>query len=627
MSGNGTAEVSRPQHRADGRGARYEIQGKADQLNHTKGEHGACRISKLGSGLDSGREGKQFHSGVDGEEEHGNGGECAASPEFCVYLNIRLHSVVEIVVKCVHEMKNWEKPFYPIIYVRGYAMSEGEQDETTVDPFCGFNLGSAVYRATTDKTKARKFIFESPVLRLISDFEYSDVYKDGLDIVDAEWTDAISPRSIVIFRYYEQGSTILGTGKTEEIGTFAKRLSDLILKTRDLVCRDGNAGMAADFRCYLVAHSMGGLVCRAFLQNPELGDDAARQCVDKVFTYATPHNGIEMAGINIPAWLGVTKMNTFNREEMAKYLNVETLYARPNKRVDWLPESAFPSEKFFCMVGTNRGDFAAGLGMSRTFAGQGSDGLVKIESASVWGVDGDGKVSAPCATAYAFRSHSGFFGIVNSEESYQNLKRFLFGKIRIDIWVDVASVRLPETIEGKNVNAVYQFELLSSPQKKPWFLTRRVAEEDSVACRSHEQLTAATDDGKKIYMSTVFLESQDDSFGQGPDAPIVGQCYGIMLRVRVPDYEVDRKFWLDEHIEGAALFQGSVLVEVERPRVAGGDWTAKYDWQDKKPGEATLPLTYKDVGNDKKEMTIDFKSKGKPGISGKIRFLVSAWNG
>src|SRR5215813_10390382 len=35
--------------------------------------------------------------------------------------------------------------FHPIIYVRGYAMSRAEQDETTADPFCGFNLGSTVY--------------------------------------------------------------------------------------------------------------------------------------------------------------------------------------------------------------------------------------------------------------------------------------------------------------------------------------------------------------------------------------------------------------------------------------------------------------------------------------------------
>ena len=34
-------------------------------------------------------------------------------------------------------------PFHPIIYVRGYAMTPGEIDQTSADPFCGFNLGMA----------------------------------------------------------------------------------------------------------------------------------------------------------------------------------------------------------------------------------------------------------------------------------------------------------------------------------------------------------------------------------------------------------------------------------------------------------------------------------------------------
>lgn len=113
---------------------------------------------------------------------------------------------------------------------------------------------------------------------------------------------------------------------------------------------------------------------------------------------------------------------------MAGYLKLEKLY-QAIKRVDWLPEEAFPSEKFFCMIGTNRGDYEAALGLSRTFAGHGSDGLVRIENASVWGVNKSGKISAPCATAYAYRSHSGYFGIVNGEEAYQCLTRFLFGDV------------------------------------------------------------------------------------------------------------------------------------------------------------------------------------------------------
>uniref|UniRef100_UPI00351A3C3A esterase/lipase family protein n=2 Tax=Pseudomonadota TaxID=1224 RepID=UPI00351A3C3A len=74
--------------------------------------------------------------------------------------------------------------------------------------------------------------------------------------------------------------------------------SDLILRVRDQVCLDGRM-KPEDFRVYLVAHSMGGLVCRCFLQNGAAGSDAARKLVDKVFTFATPHNGIEMAGMNV----------------------------------------------------------------------------------------------------------------------------------------------------------------------------------------------------------------------------------------------------------------------------------------------------------------------------------------
>jgi len=243
---------------------------------------------------------------------------------------------------------------------------------------------------------------------------------------------------------------LLGEGRTPGIEDFAKGLSGLVLRVRDLVCaHPENAVSAGDFRCYLVAHSMGGLVCRAFLQNSRLGAPEARRCIDKVFTYATPHNGIDIAGINVPSWLSLNDMSNFSRPRMADYLDLGALYddpARGRNRVDWLPERAFPSERFFCMIGTNRADYEVASGASRTFAGHGSDGLVRIANASVWGIDDAGRVSSPCATAYAYRSHSGFFGIVNSEESYQNLVRFLFGDVRVDIWVDIADVRLPEDV-------------------------------------------------------------------------------------------------------------------------------------------------------------------------------------
>ena len=94
----------------------------------------------------------------------------------------------------------------------------------------------------------------------------------------------------------------------------------------------------------------------------------------------------EVITLNVPSWLKTADMHNFNRQHMAGYLKLESLFHQTD-RVDWLPESCFPSERFFCMVATNRADYDVAMGLSRTFAGHGSDGLVKIENASVWGVD------------------------------------------------------------------------------------------------------------------------------------------------------------------------------------------------------------------------------------------------
>jgi hypothetical protein len=167
------------------------------------------------------------------------------------------------------------------------------------------------------------------------------------------------------------------------------------------------------------------------------------------------------AAAPIPKSLSTAEVNSFNREYMARCLKLETL-CKKTGRVDWAPEESFPSDRFFCMAGTNRADYEAAMGLSRAFAGHGSDGLVRIEDASVWGVNAKGQVSAPCATAYTYRSHSGCFGIVNSEEAYQNLTRFLFGDIRVDIWVDAEAVQSPPEIQGKLVGPDYLAVLLGT---------------------------------------------------------------------------------------------------------------------------------------------------------------------
>lgn len=537
-------------------------------------------------------------------------------------------------------MPNPNSPFHPIIYVRGYAMTPTEIDATTADPFCGFNLGSTVFRAVPDKTRQpRKYIFQSPVVRLSSDFKYENVYQDGYDILDPEWeTDAtgkpsenkLSSRSIIIFRYYDEASRMLGVGKTPPIDVFAKNLGTLILRVQELVCKNEKNGVTKDaFRCYLVAHSMGGLVCRAFLQNPKNDPQKAARFVDKFFTYATPHNGIDMAGMNVPSWFTKDDISNFNRDRMAEYLGLNALKNKPQgNRVDWLPETSFSSEQVFCMVGTNRMDYEVALGLSRTFAGHGSDGLVKIENATLCGLKDNGQPGQPCAKAFAYRSHSGYFGIVNSEEAYQNLSRFLFGNVRVDIWVDVTAIRLPAEVQkeqdaGKKVNALYQFEVLASPRGKLWSLTRRTSEEDSVACLSHKEWLAAPKKNGSLYVSTVFLANRA-KVNRARNT----LAYSMTLGVRVPDYEIDRKLWINEHYEGGYLFRNAVVLELTPPDTPGEKWKITYAWQGTSVNLMAEEIAAKTIKSGKVEVKTPLPSDGetKPGIEGQLRFVVSAWN-
>jgi hypothetical protein len=473
------------------------------------------------------------------------------------------------------------------------------------------------------------------LVRLASDFQYRDVYEDGCDILDPGWEttpdgkptgNKLDSRSIIIFRYYDTASTILGTGDTPDISTSAEQLGDLVLRVRDLVCRNKANRVTPDaFRCYLVAHSMGGLICRAFLQNPKIDRNHAGKYVEKVFTYATPHNGIEFAGMNVPSWLTAGKIANFNRETMAKYLNLEGTFKKTG-RVDWLPEDRFPSHKFFCMVGTNRTDYGAALGLSRTFVGHGSDGLVKIENATLRGLGADGKPGDECAKAFTFRSHSGFFGIVNSEEAYQNLKRFLFGDVRVDVWIDVDDISLPDVVQkeadkGRKVDALYQFEVLAGTRGKLWSLTRRVSEEDSVACLSHAEWTKAPKANRSQYVSTVFLATIERV-----NKNRASLAYSVTVGVRVPDYEVAGALWTKEHYEGAYLIRRTIVIELWRPTGTSKAWKVKYAWQTDGVSKADQDFDPEDIEKGKVEMSIPLESDTKPGIKGRLRFVISGWN-
>ena len=143
--------------------------------------------------------------------------------------------------------------FHPIIYVRGYAGSESGVEETVATPYMGFNLGATKVRQRWNGDVARH-VFESPLVRLMKDFGYKDIYSHG-DVLAEE--QEMRRKSVVIFRYYDQVSEDLGTGKRPDIEVYAEGLHTLIERVRKQVLMSGEV-TAADFRVFLVAHSMGG---------------------------------------------------------------------------------------------------------------------------------------------------------------------------------------------------------------------------------------------------------------------------------------------------------------------------------------------------------------------------------
>lgn len=449
-----------------------------------------------------------------------------------------------------------DTPRYPIIYVRGYAMTESEITETTSTPYMGLELGSTKARQAWDGA-VRKVFFESPIVRLMKE-GYSDIYRDGLQIESGP----IPLQSIIIHRYYDVADPDFGSGKVPTIIEAAKGLSDLILRVRDQACVGGQM-KPEDFKVYLVAHSMGGLVCRCFLQNSAAGADAARKLVDKVFTFATPHNGIEMAGLNVPGFFGLWDMNNFNRGEMRKYLGITD----KNVGVNSL-DGKFDPRRFFCLVGTNSKDYEVAHGASRLLAGELSDGLVRIENAYVTG--------AP--RAHVHRSHSGPYGIVNSEEGFQNLRRFLFGNVVVDGVLAIEDLPLPPTtwlqkMLGTKIG--YYFEVVVATRGALDFdLTRRTIANNSAILRSRSEIFeddgALKSEARHPHLFSTFLDLSKRPSGSNE------MMFTVQLSVSMITYTGEDTPTDQHYVPGEYLFRDTVVITAVPPSDKAGSWQVSF---------------------------------------------------
>lgn len=124
------------------------------------------------------------------------------------------------------------------------------------------------------------------------------------------------------------------------------------------------------------------------------------------------------------------------------------------------------------------------------------------------------------------------------------------------------------------------------------------------------------------YLSTVFLANRSRVNKQRRSL-----AYSVALGVRVPDYEIDRKLWINEHYEGGYLFRNAILLEMVPPASADEAWTIHYAWQNQGTAIADQKIDTEGLCEGKIEVSIPFDSDTTPGMSGNLRFVVTAWNG
>ncbi|GII25016.1 esterase/lipase family protein [Planosporangium mesophilum] len=470
----------------------------------------------------------------------------------------------------------------PIIYVRGYAGGTSGIDAQVDDPFYGFNGGSTHVRVDGDGVP-RYYQFESPLLRLMLDEGYQLFVRGGQQAFLEACADGggdVGPATIWIYRFYDRSATTFGQVPVAfDLEKAATQLLDFV----NLVRRKTGAP-----RVNLVAHSMGGLLCRSMLQracpaaapaerdpgNPAATpEDAtpenyAASIVDKLFTYGTPHGGISFqAGGGLLDWamevFGPNGADIFSPPVMYTYLTPGESNGGPPDGWDPRDLVGFPPGRVFCLIGTDPGDYGAGFGLSAKVVGARSDGLVQIDNAYVRGAH----------RAFVHRSHSGRYGEVNSEEGYQNLRRFLFGRYQVRI--DLCDFSLPRDPDAEN--STWQAEVRLSVRGLPILMHEQSAAHYCPVQLDREVVRHSDTPDTPVPLITAFLL---DPARAGVTTGTTGSRrarYALGLRVLRLQEHHDTFLWGD-HLEQIPEWEDTLIADVgtddAAPDASVGTWAA-----------------------------------------------------
>ncbi len=500
----------------------------------------------------------------------------------------------------------------PIVYVRGYAGGTGGIDKQVDDPFYGFNDGSTHVRVGR-KGDPLFYQFESPILRLIDDESYRVlVYGNQTAYLESRPDGSVDPESIWVYRFYDASATTWGQPPQDfDIEKAAEELYDYVQLVRT------KTGAP---KVYLVSHSMGGLVCRGMLQKAAPARQTpGRDIVDKLFTYGTPHGGIEFGtGGGLIDWametFGPNGSDVFSPKKMYGYLHPGASWGDEGPdgwEANVIPPEAFDPQRVFCLIGTDSKDY----NLARKVVGPKSDGLVMIENAYVRGAH----------RSFVHRAHSGRYGLVNSEEGYQNLRRFLFGifQVRVDLVGLDLRERRGEVWQGEIRLSVRGLPIVMHEQLAAHYCPIQLRLEEQQARRRAEDQPDAP-----VPLTTVFLldPAKAGNYGEAPP----NRCrYALELRT----IRLEQKhgfFGWGDHLEQIADWEDALIVDVghrdDEPATVLRGWAA---WSSAVPGALAEkdPITEDELvfAEGAAEVPFPESTKSILGENARLRFTLTEW--
>ncbi|WP_209313730.1 hypothetical protein [Blastococcus sp. TF02A-35] len=205
------------------------------------------------------------------------------------------------------------------------------------------------------------------------------------------------------------------------------------------------------------------------------------------------------------------------------------------------------------------------LGLSSKAVGARSDGLVQIDNAYVKGAH----------RAFVHRSHSGRYGLVNSEEGFQNLRRFLFGDL--EITVELHGLRLPGTPQD---GTVWQLETLLSVRGIPVRLHEQTAAHHCPIQVERPPVEDTSD--TPVPLLTTFLSTHEPRpLEEGRTCSTLRNALTLrLLSIR----EEGGLFDFGDHLEQSADFEDTLVVDIAPPTGGRTSPQAWATWNSELPG-------------------------------------------